>query len=105
MLLSKRSVHNIHKYIINVNSLKRFNTMRVKFVVPKDISSIHECDVIECSVTEGQQINKGDLIMKLETAKAVLEETAPVAGIIRELCVKPGDKNIQKSTVLYKIDY
>jgi biotin carboxyl carrier protein len=56
--------------------------------------------VVEVPVTEGQEIQKGDVLVILESMKMQNELKAPRDGTITRIRVKPGDSVEQKQTML-----
>ena len=56
--------------------------------------------VIEVLVTKGQQVEKGDLVLILESMKMQNEFKAPRAGEIHMIRVAPGDKVDQNAVML-----
>jgi hypothetical protein len=63
----------------------------VEIKVP-DIGDFKDVDVIEVLVKAGESIKKDDSLVSLETDKATMEVPAEVAGVVKELKIKPGDK-------------
>jgi dihydrolipoamide dehydrogenase len=72
---------------------------RVTIKVP-DIGDFHDVDVIEILVKPGQAVQKEQSLITLESDKASMEIPSPMAGIVRELRVKLGDKVSQDSPIL-----
>ena len=64
-------------------------TIEVK--VP-DIGDFHDVPVIEVLVAPGDSIKQEQALVMLESDKATLEVPSPVAGIVREVRLKLGDK-------------
>ena len=62
-----------------------------KFLLP-DIGNYENVPVIEILVKEGERVEKDQSILTLESDKATMEIPAPVAGVIRNILVKIGDK-------------
>ncbi|MBD3652566.1 dihydrolipoyllysine-residue acetyltransferase [Kangiella sp.] len=60
-------------------------------IVP-DIGDASDVDVIEVSVQAGDNIDKDDSLIVLETEKATMEVPSPSAGTIVSMSVKVGDK-------------
>jgi acetyl/propionyl-CoA carboxylase alpha subunit len=56
--------------------------------------------VVAVLVNEGQQVEKGDVLVILESMKMQNELKAPRAGTVARLRVKPGDSVEQKQTLL-----
>ncbi len=65
------------------------STIEIK--VP-DIGNYHDVPVIELLVKSGDTVRKDQGLVTLESDKATMEIPAPVAGVVRELKVKLGDK-------------
>ena len=64
-------------------------TIEVK--VP-DIGDFHDVPVIELLVAPGDSVKAEDALVMLESDKATLEVPSPVAGVVKELRLKVGDK-------------
>ena len=73
------------------------NVIEVK--VP-DIGDFKGIPVIEVLVKPGDTVNKEDALVTLESDKATMEVPAPVAGTVKELKIKVGDKVSQGSLIL-----
>ena len=73
------------------------NTKEVK--VP-DIGDFKDVEVIEVLVSPGDRVAKETSLIALESDKATLEVPAPVAGRVRELKVKVGDRVSQGDLIL-----
>ena len=65
-----------------------------------DIGDFSEVAVIEVMVKPGDRINAEDSIVTLESDKASMDVPAPVAGIVKAVMVKVGDKVAQGAVVL-----
>lgn len=59
--------------------------------VPAAVPDVHEIRVLEWHGGIGVTYEPGDLIVELETHKAVVEVRAGQRGIMREQRAKPGD--------------
>jgi pyruvate dehydrogenase E2 component (dihydrolipoamide acetyltransferase) len=57
-----------------------------------DIGDFAEVDVIEVLVAPGDRVEAEDSLITLESDKATLEVPSPVAGVVKELLVRVGDK-------------
>ena len=57
-----------------------------------DIGDFDEVDVIEVLVAPGDRVEAEDSLITLESDKATLEVPSPVAGVVKELLVRVGDK-------------
>ena len=64
-----------------------------------DIGDFENVEIIEVLVKAGDQINKNDPIVTLESDKSSVEVPSPVSGKISELKVKIGDK-VSKGSLL-----
>jgi biotin carboxyl carrier protein len=56
--------------------------------------------VISVPVQEAQPVNKGDVLLVLESMKMQNELRSPRAGMVARLRVKPGDRVEQKETMM-----
>jgi dihydrolipoyl dehydrogenase len=65
-----------------------------------DIGDFHDVQVIEILVKPGQTIKPEQSLITLESDKASMEIPSPMAGIVRELKVKLGDKVSEGSPIL-----
>ncbi len=70
----------------------------VELKVP-DIGDFSDVDVIEVHIKAGGAIEKEQGVITLETDKATMEVPADVAGTIKEVKVKQGDKVSQSSVI------
>ena len=68
-----------------------------------DIGDFKDVEVIEVLVKPGDQINKNDPIVTIESDKSSVEIPSPAAGEIKDLKVKIGDK-VSEGTVLATIE-
>ncbi|MEJ2728267.1 MAG: dihydrolipoamide acetyltransferase family protein [Deltaproteobacteria bacterium] len=65
--------------------------MPVEFKMPDPGEGIHEAEVLEIHVSEGDRVEEGQTIMLVETDKASVEVPAPVTGQVKEIRVNVGD--------------
>ncbi|MDR1648475.1 MAG: dihydrolipoyllysine-residue acetyltransferase [Zoogloeaceae bacterium] len=68
-----------------------------------DIGDFAEVPVIELHVQPGDAVAIDDPLVTLESDKATMEVPATVAGIIREVLVKPGDK-VSEGSLLARLE-
>ena len=68
-----------------------------------DIGDFKEVEVIEVLVKPGDQINKNDPIVTIESDKSSVEIPSPETGKIKDLKVKIGDK-VSEGSILATID-
>ena len=69
------------------------------FITVPDIGDFKNVEIIEVLVQEGEQINKGDPIITLESDKSSMEVPSNLSGKIINLKVKIGDKVSQGDTI------
>ena len=68
-----------------------------------DIGDFDSVEIIEILVKVGDQINKDDPIVTLESDKSSVEVPSPFNGKVLELSVKVGDK-VSKGSLLAKLE-
>ena len=56
--------------------------------------------IVAIPVTEGQQVEQGDVLVVLESMKMQNELKSPRAGTVSRLRIKPGDSVEQRQTLL-----
>lgn len=66
--------------------------MATEFKLPELGENIKQGDVVKINVNVGDKINKDQVVMELETDKAVIEVPSNVDGVVKEILVKVGDK-------------
>lgn len=81
-----------------------YHTMTVKFLIPKELTSIHDGKVVQISAGLNHRVERGQHIVSIETWKCVLEETALVTGILTHIHVKQ-NQEIREGEPLYTIEY
>ncbi|MET3683560.1 2-oxoglutarate dehydrogenase E2 component (dihydrolipoamide succinyltransferase) [Alkalibacillus flavidus] len=74
-----------------------------EIIVPELAESITEGEVSEWLVQKGDQVEKGDAILELETDKVNVEVNSDYAGVITELLVDEGDE-VQVGDAIAKVD-
>jgi pyruvate dehydrogenase E2 component (dihydrolipoamide acetyltransferase) len=62
-----------------------------EILVP-DIGDFHDVDVIELLVAPGDRVEVETSLVALESDKATMEIPSPVAGVVKEILVRVGDK-------------
>jgi pyruvate/2-oxoglutarate dehydrogenase complex dihydrolipoamide acyltransferase (E2) component len=65
--------------------------MIYKIVVPSVAEDVEEIRILEWHGTPGHKFASGDLIVEMETHKALVEIRAGQAGILRNVLVADGD--------------
>ncbi|PKN62950.1 MAG: 2-oxo acid dehydrogenase subunit E2 [Deltaproteobacteria bacterium HGW-Deltaproteobacteria-15] len=61
------------------------------FKLPDLGEGIHEGEVLQVLVSEGDDIQEGNPILEVETDKAAVEIPSPYTGKVKKILVKPGD--------------
>ncbi|RJR41534.1 MAG: 2-oxo acid dehydrogenase subunit E2 [Desulfobacteraceae bacterium] len=61
------------------------------FKLPDLGEGIHEGEVLQVLVSEGDEIQEGNPILEVETDKAAVEIPSPYTGKVKKILVKPGD--------------
>ena len=61
------------------------------FNLPDLGEGIPEADVVEWHVKEGDSIKEDDIMVSVETAKAIVDVPAPCTGVIAKLCAQEGE--------------
>ena len=77
--------------------------MAQDFKLPDLGEGIHEAQIINVLVKEGDTVAKDQNIMEVETDKAAVELPVPYAGVISKLNVKSGD-TMKVGQVLLSVD-
>ena len=67
------------------------NTMAIDFKLPEVSEGVESADIAEILVSEGDVIEAGQVVMEVETEKAVVELPCPHAGKITKIHVSEGD--------------
>ncbi len=75
----------------------------VEFKLPSLGEGVTSADIAEIAVKEGDTITNGQILMELETDKAVVELPSSVAGRIKKLLVKAGE-SIKPGQVLLVVE-
>ncbi|SDC00681.1 dihydrolipoyl dehydrogenase [Paraburkholderia lycopersici] len=70
----------------------------VEVKVP-DIGDFKDIDVIEVNIKAGDVIEKEQTLLSLESDKATMEVPSDVAGTVKEVRIKPGDKASQGTVI------
>jgi pyruvate dehydrogenase E2 component (dihydrolipoamide acetyltransferase) len=70
---------------------------KLRDVTVPDLGDFHDVGIIEIAVKVGDQIQKDQPLMTLETDKATMDLPSPGAGVIKELLVAVGNK-VNKGT-------
>ena len=62
----------------------------MQFKLPDLGEGLQEAEVIEWLVNEGDNVEVDELVVLVETAKAIVEVPSPVSGVISKICVAKG---------------
>ena len=65
--------------------------MIYQLVVPGPIEDVDETRVLEWHTAEGEALVRGELLVELETSKAVIELRNRQAGFLRRVLRQPGE--------------
>jgi len=74
-----------------------------EFKVPELGENVTQGDVTQILVKVGDTIQKEQSVVELETDKATVEVPSSVAGVVKEIKVKPGDK-VKVGAVILTVD-
>ena len=77
--------------------------MTIDVTVPVLAESIPDATLLEWRKRPGDQVDKDEILIELETDKVVLEVPAPVAGVLTEVLKQTGDTVLSRE-VLARID-
>ena len=77
--------------------------MATEFKLPEVSEGVEQADIAEIRVSEGDAVEAGQVVMELETEKAVAELECPHAGTVTKVHVKAGD-TVTVGTTLLTID-
>lgn len=77
--------------------------MAKEFKLPDLGEGIHEAQVVNVMIKEGDTVKEDQMIMEVETDKAAVELPVPFAGVVSKLNVKTGD-TIKVGAVLLEVD-
>ena len=65
--------------------------MTTKVIMPKAGMGTTEGTVAQWLKAEGDSVIQGDVIVEIETAKAIEEVEAPVSGVLKKILLAEGD--------------
>lgn len=77
--------------------------MAIEFKLPEVSEGVESADIAEILVSEGDQIQADQIVMEVETEKAVVELPCPHAGTISKIHVSEGD-SVDVGGVLLSIE-
>jgi len=64
--------------------------MTTKVLIPKAGMGITEGTIAKWLKAEGDVVREGEVIVEIETAKAIEEVSAPVAGVLKRILLSEG---------------
>lgn len=65
--------------------------MTTSFRLPDLGEGVHEAEILDIPVEEGQAVKEGDVVLEVETDKAAVEIPSPCTGVIRSIKVSQGE--------------
>jgi len=74
-----------------------------EFKLPELGENIDSGDLVRLMITPGASVSEGQTVMELETDKAVVEVPSTVAGVVREIKVKEGQK-VKVGEVIFTLE-
>jgi pyruvate dehydrogenase E2 component (dihydrolipoamide acetyltransferase) len=74
-----------------------------EFKLPELGEDIEQGDLVRLMISPGADVKEGQPVMELETDKAVIEVPSSVSGVVREICVKEGDK-LKVGQVIFTVE-
>ncbi len=74
-----------------------------EFKLPELGENIEQGDLVRLMIAPGATVNEGQPVMELETDKAVVEVPSSVAGVVKEIRVKEGEK-LKVGQVIFTVE-
>jgi len=65
--------------------------MPTEFKLPDPGEGVHEAEILQILVSEGDRVEEEQPLMEIETDKAAVEIPSPVAAVVKEIRVSEGD--------------
>ncbi|MDX1567761.1 MAG: biotin/lipoyl-containing protein, partial [Longimicrobiales bacterium] len=53
---------------------------------------IHEAEILDLEVSEGDRVDEGEILLSVETDKAAVEIPSPFTGVVEEIAVEEGER-------------
>src|ERR1700720_3757906 len=75
----------------------------IEFKLPALGENIEQGDLVRLMIAPGADVKEGQLVMELETDKAVIEVPSSVSGKVNEIRVKEGDK-LKVGQVIFTVE-
>lgn len=70
-------------------------------IMPKQGLTMEEGIILKWHKNEGEYVEKGEVLLEIESDKAVLEIEAENTGILKKILAKPGDVIPVTETIAY----
>ncbi len=77
--------------------------MAKEFKLPDLGEGIHEAQIVNVMISEGDKVKEDQMIMEVETDKAAVELPVPFGGVVSKLNVKVGD-TVKVGAILLEVD-
>jgi pyruvate dehydrogenase E2 component (dihydrolipoamide acetyltransferase) len=74
-----------------------------EFKLPELGENIEQGDIVRLMIAPGNTVNEGQPVMELDTDKAVVEVPSSVAGVVKDVRVKEGDK-LKVGQVIFTVE-
>ena len=74
-----------------------------QFKMPELGENISEGDLVRLMIAPGAKVSEGQPVMELETDKAVIEVPSSVAGVVKDVLVKEGEK-VKVGQVIFTLE-
>jgi pyruvate dehydrogenase E2 component (dihydrolipoamide acetyltransferase) len=74
-----------------------------EFKLPELGENIEQGDLVRLMIAPGTTVNEGQAVIELETDKAVVEVPSSVAGVVKEIRVKEGEK-LKVGQVIFTVE-
>jgi pyruvate/2-oxoglutarate dehydrogenase complex dihydrolipoamide acyltransferase (E2) component len=65
--------------------------MSTQVLIPKAGMGTTEATIVKWLKAEGDVVREGEVIVEIETAKALQEVSAPVAGVLKQILLAEGE--------------
>lgn len=62
------------------------------FLMPKWGMAVTEATIVKWHKAEGERINKGEVLVDIETAKALEEVESPISGTVKKILLAEGEE-------------
>ena len=79
------------------------NAGPTEFKLPELGENISQGDLVRLMISPGSKVSQGQPVMELETDKAVIEVPSSISGVVKEVCVKQGEK-VKVGDVIFTLE-